>query len=96
MNFDEKRKILGDLLASDMSFSILKSLSVKEMYRAEITRALTHRVSLTTHHLKKFEKLGILTTIEKPVKITVIRKYHSIDPKYLKKINNLIENNEDC
>lgn len=56
-------KLLGEVLACDTTVNMLKLISYKEMYAAEIDQALNMRPSLGMYHRTRLLKLGLIEII---------------------------------
>ena len=80
-NDDHSLKLLGELLSNQVSRDIIRLLIEKEMYANELANKLNIQFSLLSHHLKKMEKLGLLSVNEKRIiKKGELHKYYKINP----------------
>ncbi|QMU55033.1 MAG: ArsR family transcriptional regulator [Nitrosopumilus sp.] len=83
-SYDEKLKLLGELLSNKSSRNIIKLLMDGEYYTNEIANKLDLRPNLVIHHLKKLEELGLLEiTNKKIVKKGNQHRYFKINPSLL-------------
>lgn len=77
---DESLKILGELLSNKTSRDLIKYLMDNSTYKNKISDELNMKFSLVEHHLKKLEKLGLVTiTNKKLVKNGKLHKNYKIN-----------------
>ena len=64
---DESLKLLGEIFSNKTGRLMFRLLSEKEYYTNELANKLNITVSLTIHHLKKLEVLGLVEIKNKKI-----------------------------
>lgn len=77
---EDSLKIVGELLSNKTSRDLIKFLMSKSAYKKKISDELGVPFSLVEYHLKKLEKLGLVTiTNKKLIKGGVLHKSYKIN-----------------
>jgi len=92
LDFDKQLEMFGEILACKTSRDMLFLLSRQELYHAEIINKLNIRSSLTSHHLAKLQKLGLVIARHKPIaprKNPNPHIFYKTDPKIIIKLKTM-------